>query len=156
MLQCRPIKSALSERGWTQKRLAEGMVVTSQSVTHWHKGEDFPRPDKLLKLASILKLGFDQLIETSSSKPVIAFRKKAGTKTTDEHIHRTEVMGTLLKPLVAYLPPRNALRTQIPSPSMEYSVLHGSVAAVREKVGIGAECNDPLNLCSGPNSHRRM
>ena len=42
---------ALQERGWTQKDLAREMGVTAQAVTNWMKGADFPRPDKLLKLA---------------------------------------------------------------------------------------------------------
>lgn len=41
------------------------------------KGKDFPRPATLLRLASILQLPFDQLVETSSpGKPIVAFRKK--------------------------------------------------------------------------------
>ena len=101
VLHSQSIKSALDNRGWTQKRLAEEIGVTSQAVTNWLKGVDFPRPDKLLKLATTLKLGFDQLVESQVAKPVIAFRKKAGAKTTDGHIHRAEVMGMLLKPLVS-------------------------------------------------------
>jgi len=139
VLHSQSIKSALDNRGWTQKRLAEEIGVTSQAVTNWLKGVDFPRPDKLLKLATTLKLGFDQLVESQVAKPVIAFRKKAGAKTTDGHIHRAEVMGMLLKPLVSYLPPRKALRTQIPSPSTDYEALQNAVAAVREKIGIGMQ-----------------
>lgn len=139
VLQSHSIKSALEGLGWTQKRLADEIGVTSQAVTNWLKGVDFPRPDKLLKLATTLKLGFDQLIEPQASKPVIAFRKKAGAKTTDRHIHRAEVMGALLKPLVSYLPPRKALRTQIPSPSTDYEILQNTVTAAREKIGIGMQ-----------------
>ena len=139
VLHSQSIKSALDNLGWTQKRLADEIGVTSQAVTNWLKGVDFPRPDKLLKLATTLKLGFDALIESEASKPVIAFRKKAGAKTTDEHIRRAEVMGALLKPLVSYLPPRKALRTQIPSPTTDYEALQNAVAAVREKIGIGMQ-----------------
>ena len=139
VLHSQSVKSALGMLGWTQKRLADEIGVTSQAVTNWLKGTDFPRPDKLLKLATTLKLGFDQLVDLKVSKPVIAFRKKAGTKTTNEHIHRAEVMGALLKPLVSYLPPRRALRTQIPSPSTDYEALQNTVAAVREKIGIGMQ-----------------
>lgn len=139
VLHSQSVKSALGKLGWTQRRLADEIGVTSQAVTNWLKGADFPRPDKLLKLATTLKLGFDQLVESQTSKPVIAFRKKAGAKTTDEHIHRAEVMGALLKPLVSYLPPRQALRTQIPSPTTDYEALQNTVTAVREKIGIGMQ-----------------
>jgi transcriptional regulator with XRE-family HTH domain len=139
LLHSQSVKTALDNLGWTQKRLADEIGVTSQAVTNWLKGVDFPRPDKLLKLATTLKLGFDALVESEASKPVIAFRKKAGAKTTDEHIRRAEVMGALLKPLVSYLPPRKALRTQIPSPTTDYQTLQNAVAAVREKIGIGMQ-----------------
>ncbi len=84
VLHSQSVKSALGTLGWTQKRLADEIGVTSQAVTNWLKGTDFPRPDKLLKLAMTLKLGFDQLVDSQVAKPVIAFRKKAGTKTTSD------------------------------------------------------------------------
>lgn len=139
VLHSESVKAALGNLGWTQKRLADEIGVTSQAVTNWLKGTDFPRPDKLLKLAATLKLGFDQLVESKATKPVIAFRKKGSAKTTDGHIHRAEVMGALLKPLVAYLSPRRALRTQIPAPSVDYETLQNAVKAVREKIGIGMQ-----------------
>ncbi len=67
-------------------------------------GADFPRPDKLLKLATTLKLNFADLVASSSKdQPIIAFRKKGGAKTTDAHILKAIAMGSLLKPLVPYL-----------------------------------------------------
>lgn len=132
------VRTSLDAKGWTQKRLAEEIGVTAQSVTNWLKGVDFPRPDKLLKLATTLRLNFDQLVTTSTPKPVIAFRKKAGTKTTDEHIVKAMAMGVMLQPVVPYLPANPALRSQIPAPSTNYTVMQSLVANVREKhLGIG-------------------
>lgn len=132
------VKAALDSKGWTQKRLAEEVGVSSQSVTNWLKGVDFPRPDKLLKLATLVQLGFDQLVKHSTPKPVIAFRKKAGTKTTGEHIVKAMAMGAMLQPLVGYLPENPALRSIIPSPSCDYRIMQSLVANVREKqLGIG-------------------
>ena len=51
------VKTAIQARGWTQNDLAAQLGVTGQAVTNWMKGTDFPRPDKLLKLATTLKLG---------------------------------------------------------------------------------------------------
>lgn len=74
-------------------------------MTNWIKGVDFPRPDKLLKLATSLKLNFaDLVLNTAKDQPVIAFRKKGGAKTTDSHILKAIAMGSLLKPLVPFLP----------------------------------------------------
>lgn len=139
VLRSQSIKDAIAGLGWTQKKLAGEIGVTSQAVTNWLKGADFPRPDKLLKLATALKLGFDQLVESQEKKPVIAFRKKAGAKTTEQHLLKAMTMGAMLKPLVSYLPARRTLRTQIPSPSCDYEPLQNAAALVREKLGIGTQ-----------------
>lgn len=137
LLNSDSVKSALESLGWSQKQLAEEVGVTSQAVTNWLKGADFPRPDKLLKLANSLSLDFDKLVKLSAREPVVAFRKKGAAITTDSHLSKASSMGTLLKALVAYLPESNALRTQIPSPSLEYDKLHSIASAIRAKIGIG-------------------
>ncbi|MBS0598309.1 MAG: helix-turn-helix domain-containing protein [Proteobacteria bacterium] len=137
-LHSESIRAALASKGWDQKKLAEAVGVSGQAVTNWMKGEDFPRPATLLKLASILSLGFEQLVCADlASQPVIAFRKKGGAKTTEEHILRARAMGAMLKPLVKYLPARQSLRTQISDTSLEYDQLQATVSAVRSKLGVG-------------------
>ena len=133
------IKIALTKLGWSQKDLAANVGVTSQAITNWMKGTDFPRPDKLLKLATVLELGFGDLVEAAADQPIVAFRKRAGTKTTEQHRLKAMAMGAMLKPLVPYLPKLKALRTTIASPSLDYDALQRAVAAVREKLGIGME-----------------
>jgi transcriptional regulator with XRE-family HTH domain len=136
-LHIESLRAALAERGWTQKDLADQLGVSAQSVTNWFKGKDFPRPDKLLKLATTLHLSFSQLVELPKDQPVVAFRKKAGTKTTDAHIAKAIGIGGLLKPLVDFLPKLPTLRTKISSPSMSYARLQSDALQVRRKLGIG-------------------
>ena len=132
------VKQALQSRGWSQKVLADKLDVTAQSVTNWLKGEGFPRPDKLLKLASTLQLGFADLVQTpTEGQPIIAFRKKAGAKTTDAHIAHAMAMGALLKPLVPFLPELPALRTQIPSATVHYAPLQAAASQTRSRLGLG-------------------
>jgi transcriptional regulator with XRE-family HTH domain len=134
------LKQALQLRGWSQKDLAAELDVTAQAVTNWVKGVDFPRPDKLLKLATTLKLNFSDLIVVSDkSQPVIAFRKKAGAKTTDAHVLKAIAMGSLLKPLVQFLPELSSVRAQIPSPSLQYDALQAVALEVRKRIGLGAQ-----------------
>jgi transcriptional regulator with XRE-family HTH domain len=136
------LKNALARKGWTQKQLAVAMGVSAQSVTNWLKGDDFPRPDKLLRLATTLKLRLDELIQTSAparEQPVVAFRRRAATKTTEAHIAKAQAMGTLLGPLVDHLPPLQALRTELPNPSTSYADLQRAVAQTRAKLGIGQQ-----------------
>ncbi len=131
------VRSVLTSKGWDQKRLSKELGVSSQAITNWLKGVDFPRPDKLLKLSITLSLPFSDLVHTPNIElPVVAFRKRAGTKTTQDHIERAQLTGALLRPLVPYLYPLNSLRTKINSPSLEYLDLQKAVASVREKLGI--------------------
>ena len=134
------VKKALQARGWTQKDLAREVDVTAQAVTNWMKGVDFPRPNKLLKLATILKLSFAELVVSDAkSQPVIAFRKKGGAKTTDTHILKAIAMGSLLKPLVPFLPELHSLRVQIPSPATQYDMLQATAREVRTRIGLGGQ-----------------
>ncbi|WP_294375899.1 helix-turn-helix transcriptional regulator [Pseudacidovorax sp.] len=138
------LRQALQARGWTQKTLATELGVTAQAVTNWIKGDDFPRPDKLLKLATTLKLGFADLVDSrKANRPIIAFRKKGAAKTTDEHVLKATAMGSLLKPLVPFLPVFKSLRVQAPSPSIEYNALQATASEVRDRIGLGAEAALP-------------
>ncbi len=132
------IKSAIQALGWTQKDLAAKLGVTGQAVTNWMKGTDFPRPDKLLKLATTLKLGFADLVQLpQAGQPVVAFRKKAGAKTKDEHVLKAMGMGALLKALVPFLSVVPQLRRQVPDPSTEYVAVQEVVSQVRKNLGLG-------------------
>jgi transcriptional regulator with XRE-family HTH domain len=132
------LREALSEQGLTQQQLAGSIGVSSQAVTNWLKGKDFPRPAALLKLATTLRLTFEELVQTSNQgQPIVAFRKKGGAKTTAAHVAKACNIGMLLKPLVPYLPEIQALRTLITSPSTEYHKLQAAVAQTRARLGIG-------------------
>lgn len=134
------IKKALQARGWTQKDLARELDVTAQAVTNWLQGTDFPRPNKLLKLATTLKLGFaDLVVSSSQGQPVIAFRKKGAAKTTDAHILMAIAMGSLLRPLVPLLPKSPSLRVQISQPTTQYDMLQATALEVRKRLGLDGQ-----------------
>lgn len=140
-LQADAVRQVLHAKGWTQKDLAEQVGVSAQSVTNWLKGDDFPRPDKLLRLATTLRLRLDELAAATPAeqalRPVVAFRRRAATKTTEAHIAKALAMGALLEPLVSHLQPLRALRTAITQPSTAYADLQRAAAQTREKLGIG-------------------
>jgi len=134
------VVASLQQAGFSQAELARRLNVSAQAVTNWLKGVDFPRPDKLLKLAVLLKLPFDQLVtQTNHDLPVVAFRKKGGAKTTLAHIARAQEMGLMLKPLVPYLQGIQTLRPQIANPSTSYAALQRIVLDVRARLGIGEQ-----------------
>lgn len=134
------LKQALQARGWTQKDLAATLEVTGQAVTNWMKGVDFPRPDKLLKLATTLQLSFgDLVVNSTKDQPIIAFRKKGGAKTTGSHVLKAIAMGSLLRPLVPFLPELRSLRVQIQSPTTQYEALQAMSSEVRARIGLGGQ-----------------
>ena len=134
------LKQALQERGWTQKDLAKEIQVTGQAVTNWLKGVDFPRPDKLLKLATTLSLSFSDLVRMPGvEQPVIAFRKKGNSKTTQDQILKAIAMGSLLRPMAPFLVGQKALRTQFAAATTQYGPLQFMAAEVRERIGLGLE-----------------
>lgn len=132
------LRQALQARGWTQKDLANELGVTAQAVTNWLKGADFPRPPKLLQLATKLQLQFSDLVSTpGQEKPVIAFRKKGSSKTKEDHILKAIAIGSLLKPLVPFLGEQSSLRTQFVAATTEYEPLQAMAAQVRSRIGLG-------------------
>lgn len=137
MIDREVVKKALQSCGWTQKDLAREIGVTAQAVTNWLQGTDFPRPDKLLKFATTLKLGFaDLVVGVTKDQPIIAFRKKGGAKTTDTHILKAMTMGALLRPLIQFLPQLHTLRVQIPMPSTQYDKLQATALELRTRLGM--------------------
>lgn len=134
------VKIALQDRGWSQKKLATELAVTPQSVTNWLKGDDFPRPEKLLKLATTLKLSFSDLVRLPDQvQPVIAFRKKGAAITTDAHINKAMAMGALLRLIVEHLTEMRALRVQLPSPTTQYEALQAIATEIRNHIGLGTQ-----------------
>jgi len=133
------IKEAMESGGFNQARLAKEMSVSRTIVTSWFKGEKFPKPDKLLKLAVMLGLGFNEIVSVaqSASEPVIAFRKKANRRTKDVHIERAKDMGKLLELLVDFLPFEKLEHPPtLKQPVMDYQYVQKVALKIREDIGV--------------------
>ncbi len=133
------LSDAMERVGLSGATLARELGVSRETASKWLNGRSFPRPDKLLKLALLTKLRLSELVVRGSpeSEPVIAFRKRAASKTTEKHIARAKEMGQLLKPLVSYLPFDEFIRPPtLKKPSADYDYVQRLVAQVRESVGI--------------------
>ncbi|MBW2365531.1 MAG: helix-turn-helix domain-containing protein [Deltaproteobacteria bacterium] len=125
--------------GFNQAGLAKEMGVSRTIVTSWFKGEKFPKPDKLLKLAVMLGLGFNEIVSVaqSASEPVIAFRKKANRRTKDVHIERAKDMGKLLELLVDFLPFEKLEHPPtLKQPVMDYQYVQKVALKIREDIGV--------------------
>ena len=89
----------LEKKGLSQSNIAEALDVSRTIVSDWFNQKKSPRPKHLLQLSNILGLSYENLIiEESSNEPVVAFRKKAKSKTSLEHIENAKDRGWLLKP----------------------------------------------------------
>jgi len=135
------LSAAMEKVGLSGASLARELDVSRETASKWLNGKSFPRPDKLLKLALLTGLRLNELVMRGSpeSEPVIAFRKRGVSKTTEKHIARAKEMGLLLKPLVPYLPFDEFIRPPtLKKPSAGYDYVQRFVAQVREDVGIFA------------------
>ncbi|HRW65421.1 MAG TPA: helix-turn-helix transcriptional regulator [Candidatus Competibacter sp.] len=138
-LRIQNIEDALKGRGWTQRKLAAAVEVSAQTVTNWLKGNDFPRPAALLKLSRVLSLSFDQLVGSPEAEPVIAFRRKAATKTTLAHVEKAVRMGYLLKPLVAHLTTLDDDQVVFRQVNTDYDVVERLAKSRREEMGLSQD-----------------
>lgn len=133
------LQEAAESKGLNQSGIAKGLGVTRASVSKWWKGKSFPRPAELLALGRLLKLRHDELVErlVPKDQPLVAFRKRASCKTTEEHIARAQNMGRFLKPLAGYLSVDEFLGPpSLKSPSCDYRYLQDLAARIRREADI--------------------
>lgn len=133
------ITETIAEIGLNQAALAEKIGNTRAAVSKWFTGKSFPRPPELLKLGKLLGLSYKDLVKTSieDKEPLIAFRKRGATKTTEKHVARAKDMGRFLEPLVPYLEFDEFLGPpSLKKPSTEYHYLHALVVKLRRELGL--------------------
>ena len=129
----------MEELGLNQAGLSKNLGVSRTIVSAWLRGAKFPRPDKLLKLGKQLGLPFQDLVIKSftDKEPIIAFRKKGGRKTRDEHLNKAKEMGQLLELLVPYI--QNDDYFQPPAlkkPKFEYKYIQKVANRIRKEIGV--------------------
>lgn len=128
----------LEKKGLSQSNIAEALDVSRTIVSDWFNQKKSPRPKHLLQLSNILGLSYENLIiEESSNEPVVAFRKKAKSKTSLEHIENAKDRGWLLKPLVEFLP-KEKFKLEYSSkvllnPTLDYSHIEEIASDIRKE-----------------------
>ncbi len=133
------IQQKVQELGLNQTALAKEMQVSREAVSKWLRNEKFPRPDKLLKLARVLNLKFEELVDKvpTANEPVIAFRKKGAHKITFDYIHHAQDMGRVLTELVSYLPFDELSQPAVlKAPSLDYAYVHKVTKRIRKEISI--------------------
>lgn len=138
-LQIDRVQKRLAECGLNQSSVAKELGLSRAAVSKWLKGTTFPRPAELLKLGKLLGMGFNELVETADAAPapLVAFRKRAGTKTTDGHTEKAKEMGRLLEALVPHVgSDRFVTPPRLKKPSLEYAYLQELATKVRLDLGL--------------------
>ena len=140
-LNIKNIADRLEAMGLTQSKLASELGVSRQIISTWMKKEKFPRPEKLLRLAKILKLSFDEIVVriATEDEPLIAFRKKGSHKISKDYIESAKYMGSLLEKLVPYLPfDHFSLPPSLIKPRQDYEYIHKVTKEIRKEIGTTA------------------
>ncbi len=134
------LQSQAESQGFSQSAIAAQLGVTRASVSKWFTGKSFPRPAELLKLGRLLKLRHNELVARDSAglAPLVAFRKRASCKTTEQHFERARDMGRFLKPLVPYLDNIDVFLgpPSLKNPSNDYRYIQELAARIRRDVDI--------------------
>ena len=70
----RTIKNARLKKGYTQSQLADLLNVSNKTISKWETGRGYPDITLLAKITSILKLDYEELLQ--SNEYIIQKRKK--------------------------------------------------------------------------------
>jgi transcriptional regulator with XRE-family HTH domain len=136
------LRDALKNKGLNAATVAQKLDVSREAVSKWLNGESIPKPDKLLRLGSLLSMGFGDLMmaRDEPDAPVVAFRKMKGTKTKDDHYEHAKEMGRHLEQLVSLLP-FDTLKAPptFKNPSCDYGYVRRATAAVRADMHVSLE-----------------
>ena len=159
-LNIKNITKKLEAMGLTQSKLASELGVSRQIISSWMKKEKFPRPEKLLRLAKILKLSFDEIVVriVTEEEPLIAFRKKGRHKISKNYIESAKYMGSLLEKLVPYLPfDRFSRPPSLIDPNQGYEYIHQVTKEIRKEIGATGTSEIPFqSLISFFNQYRAV
>ncbi|WP_066016098.1 helix-turn-helix domain-containing protein [Endozoicomonas atrinae] len=132
------LEAAMTKKGFNQSSLSQTLEVSREAVSKWFKQTSFPKPDKLLKLGMVLGLPFNELVtQEDPNAPVVAFRKRKGTKTTEADFQRFDSMGRYLEELAPYLPFDNLAKPPVlKNPRVDYDYLQEVSVMVRKEINL--------------------
>ena len=156
-LDLQAIQYAMELKGLSQADVAKKLDVSRESVSKWMRSEVVPRPARILKLARLLSLGFDEIYQKDYvAEPVIAFRKKAGARTKTEHTGRAADMGFMLRNLVPYLPFENiTYPASFVEPRADFEFARRAAGTIRAQMqlhGDAVDFGDIISFFHGVNA----
>ena len=137
-LNINAISGKMTLLGFSQTDLAKKLKVSKEAVSQWVKGNKYPRPAKLLALAKVLRLTFDEIVvKDKIDEPIVAYRTNKNKKLTDENLTIAKDMGEMLKLLVPYFN-RTAIFSPltIPNPENSNAFIQKVAKEIKQRIGV--------------------
>ncbi len=75
------LKLFRQDKNWTQQQLADKLFVTRQAVSNWENGKTEPDADMLIKLAGVLEVDINDILQGKTADIVPQKEKKTYDKT---------------------------------------------------------------------------
>jgi transcriptional regulator with XRE-family HTH domain len=141
MLNVPIIKAAMRGLGLNGAKLADACGVSREAASNWLAGESMPRPSKLSKLAEVLNLSVDSLLEagTDTVEPVFAYRTKQNRAVSGASRIAAEELARHMRQLLPFLELEAEFEPQqVKDPVLDDAHLRRVAHQVRESVGLAA------------------
>jgi transcriptional regulator with XRE-family HTH domain len=107
MLNITAIEGAMRKLGMSGTAVAEACQVSKEAASNWLKGESIPRPSKLAKLAEVLGIPVDSLLNViQPPAPVFAYRTKLNKPVTGQLRDAAEEQSRHLEQLLSFVEDR--------------------------------------------------
>jgi transcriptional regulator with XRE-family HTH domain/Zn-dependent peptidase ImmA (M78 family) len=133
MLNISAINSAMRKLGLNGTALAEACQVSKEATSNWLNGESIPRPSKLAKLAEVLGISAEGLLNiVEPVQPVFAYRTKLNKPVTGPLRETAEEQARHLEQLLPYVDDRPDLEPPLMrAPSLEEDRIRHTANAIR-------------------------
>jgi transcriptional regulator with XRE-family HTH domain len=104
MLNITAIEFAMRQLGLNGKTLADACGVSKEATSNWLNGESLPRPSKLARLAEVLNIPVEGLLNVvSQTPPVFAYRTRLNKPVTGALRDAAEEQARHLEQLLPYV-----------------------------------------------------
>jgi len=138
MLNINAIEAEMRKLGLSGTALADACGVSKEATSNWLKGESIPRPSKLARLAKVLNLPVESLLEvTQTVQPVFAYRTKLNKPVTGELRELAEDQARHLEQLLPFVEVDSEFEPPLlKNPSLEEERIRKAANAVRASLGL--------------------
>lgn len=138
MLNLTAIEAAMRNLGLTRSALAELCGVSKEATSNWLNGESIPRPSKLSRLATALKIPVDSLLVLEEPvQPIFAYRTQRNRAVTGEIRDAGDDQARHLAQLLPFVSvPPDFEAPVLKNPSLDDAYIRRVASHARNSVGL--------------------